>query len=99
VTAQRYARVDPTRAAELADLRERLATAHSQIAGGATSAEHRAALVDELRTIGRLLDAPDPDGAEVGARWRWILGTTAVLGESEAAAEITGLVRSLFGTR
>jgi hypothetical protein len=98
VTAQHYVSVDTTREAELADLRTRLASAHSQIVGAATSAEHRVALVDELRTIGRLLDEPDPDGAAIGGRWRSVLGTTAVLGESVAAAAITVLVRSLFGS-
>jgi hypothetical protein len=97
VTAQHYLRVDSTREAQLADLRERLASARSQIVGGATSDEHRAALVDALREIARLLDEPEPDGGAVRARWRSVLETTAVLGESEAAAAITGLVRSLFG--
>jgi hypothetical protein len=97
VTAQHHHTISTTRETELADLRERLAAAHSQIVGAAASAEQYDDLAAGLRTIRRLLDEAQPDAAEIRTRWQSLLDTTDVLGESGAAAAITALVRDLVG--
>jgi hypothetical protein len=97
VTAQHHHTLSTSREAELADLRERLVTGHSQIVGAAASAEQYDALTAGLRAVRRMVDEPQPPAAAIRTRWQTILDTTDVLAGSGAAAAITALVQDLFG--